>query len=165
MHRMALARISWHDVQQLPDDSNRYEALDGELDASAAGAGRGLRASPCGQGPVAVLRNGPLAAQRWPIFNSLPCFLTSLYSYQHSPIAEVEMLVKKTSKNQITLPKQIVDRFPGVDHFVVTQSGNRIVLEPLEPSRADEVRARLKELEITEEDVAKAIAWAREREK
>ena len=75
------------------------------------------------------------------------------------------MLVKKTSKNQITLPKQIVDRFPGVDHFVVTQSGNRIVLEPLEPSRADEVRARLKELEITEEDVAKAIAWAREREK
>ncbi|MCL7927455.1 MAG: hypothetical protein M8860_01845 [marine benthic group bacterium] len=52
-----------------------------------------------------------------------------------------------------------------MDHFVVTQSGNRIVLEPLEPSRADEVRARLKELEITEADVAKAIAWAREREK
>ncbi|MCL7982541.1 MAG: AbrB/MazE/SpoVT family DNA-binding domain-containing protein [marine benthic group bacterium] len=50
-----------------------------------------------------------------------------------------------------------------MDHFVVTQSGNRIVLEPLEPSRADEVRARLKELEITEADVAKAIAWARER--
>ncbi|MCL7985804.1 MAG: hypothetical protein M8872_11165 [marine benthic group bacterium] len=46
---------------------------------------------------------------------------------------------------------------------MVTQSGNRIVLEPLEPSRADEVRARLKELEISEDDVAKAIAWARGR--
>ena len=31
MHRMALARITWQDVQQLPDDGNRYEAIDGEL--------------------------------------------------------------------------------------------------------------------------------------
>jgi Uma2 family endonuclease len=28
---MALARITWQDVQQLPDDGNRYEAIDGEL--------------------------------------------------------------------------------------------------------------------------------------
>ena len=31
VHRMALARIIWQDVQQLPDDGNRYEAIDGEL--------------------------------------------------------------------------------------------------------------------------------------
>ena len=31
MHRMALARITWQDVQQLPDDGNRYEAIGGEL--------------------------------------------------------------------------------------------------------------------------------------
>ncbi len=74
------------------------------------------------------------------------------------------MLVKKTSKNQVTLPKKIADRFPGVEYFTVTQSGRRIVLEPLEPSRADEVRARLAKLGIDEADVAKAVAWARERE-
>jgi hypothetical protein len=74
------------------------------------------------------------------------------------------MLVKKTSKNQITLPKKIADRFPGVDYFMVTQRGQRIVLEPLEPSRADEVRRKLEKLGIDEADVAKAVAWARERE-
>jgi Uma2 family endonuclease len=28
---MALAQITWQDVQQLPDDGNRYEAIEGEL--------------------------------------------------------------------------------------------------------------------------------------
>ena len=27
------------------------------------------------------------------------------------------MLAKKTSKNQLTLPKEIADKFPGVDLF------------------------------------------------
>ena len=31
MHRMALSQVTWQDVQQLPDDGNRYEAIDGEL--------------------------------------------------------------------------------------------------------------------------------------
>ena len=31
MHRMALSQITWQDVQQLPDDGNRYEAIEGEL--------------------------------------------------------------------------------------------------------------------------------------
>ena len=31
MHRMALPQITWNDVQELPDDGNRYEAIDGEL--------------------------------------------------------------------------------------------------------------------------------------
>ena len=31
MERMALSQITWQDVQQLPDDGNRYEAIEGEL--------------------------------------------------------------------------------------------------------------------------------------
>lgn len=31
MHRMALPQITWQDVRQLPDDGNRYEAIEGEL--------------------------------------------------------------------------------------------------------------------------------------
>ena len=36
MHRMALSQITWQDVQQLPDDGNRYEAIAGELHVTPA---------------------------------------------------------------------------------------------------------------------------------
>ena len=71
------------------------------------------------------------------------------------------MLAKKTSKNQITLPKKAVDRFPGVDYFEVIPEDERIILVPLRRSRAGEVRAKLEALGITETDVNDAVAWAR----
>ena len=37
-------------------------------------------------------------------------------------------VAKKTSKNQLTLPKAIVDRFPGVSYFDVREEDGRIVL-------------------------------------
>ena len=73
------------------------------------------------------------------------------------------MLAKKTVKNQITLPKRIVEQFPGVDYFQVRKDGDRIVLEPVRPEQAREVRERLESLGISEEDVAAAIAWARKK--
>ena len=73
------------------------------------------------------------------------------------------MLAKKTSKNQITLPKAIAARFPGVDCFDVSEVDGRIVLAPVRPSRASEVRDRLERLGITNQDVADAVAWARQR--
>ena len=71
------------------------------------------------------------------------------------------MLAKKTSKNQLTLPKAIVSRFAAVDYFDVTTDGRSITLLPLAPSRSEEVRNRLAELGIAEEDVAKSVRWAR----
>lgn len=71
------------------------------------------------------------------------------------------MLAKKTSKNQITLPKAVVTQFGDIDYFDVSTDGDRIVLRPLRESRADEVRARLAQLGITEQDVEDAVAWAR----
>jgi len=41
------------------------------------------------------------------------------------------MLAKKTSKNQLTLPKEIVGDFPGIDLFDATVEENRIVLTPV----------------------------------
>jgi virulence-associated protein VagC len=73
------------------------------------------------------------------------------------------MLVKKTSKNQITLPKEVAKEFPGVTHFEVELEGERIVLKPLRRSRAEEVRSKLGELGIEDGDVADAVAWARSR--
>jgi len=72
------------------------------------------------------------------------------------------MLAKKTSMNQITLPKVIASRFPGVDYFDVREEDGRIVLVPLRESRADEVRARLQKLGIAEDDVADAVRWSRQ---
>lgn len=73
------------------------------------------------------------------------------------------MLAKKTSKNQITLPKAVVTQFPDIDYFEVRSDGSSITLWPLRKSRADEVRARLNELGINEDDVRAAVVWARKR--
>jgi hypothetical protein len=77
-------------------------------------------------------------------------------------VKEVIVLAKKTTKNQITLPKAVVTRFSGVEYFDVSTDGECIVLRPLQKSRADEVRAKLAELGIGEEDVTAAVSWARE---
>ena len=73
------------------------------------------------------------------------------------------MLAKKTSKNQITLPKAVVTRFSEVDYFDVSTDGECIILRPLQRSRAEEVRSRLAQLGIEEQDVADALAWTREK--
>jgi hypothetical protein len=49
-----------------------------------------------------------------------------------------------------------------VEYFDVSTDGECIILRPLQKSRADEVRAKLAELGISEEDVTAAVSWARE---
>jgi bifunctional DNA-binding transcriptional regulator/antitoxin component of YhaV-PrlF toxin-antitoxin module len=72
------------------------------------------------------------------------------------------VLAKLTVKNQLTIPKAVVTRFSGVEYFDVSTDGSAITLKPLRPSRLDEVRDKLAQLGITEQDVADAIAWARQ---
>jgi len=72
------------------------------------------------------------------------------------------MLAKLTVKNQLTLPKAVASRFGGVEYFDVSTDGSSIILRPLQRSRADEVRERLAQLGIEEQDVAAAVDWARE---
>jgi bifunctional DNA-binding transcriptional regulator/antitoxin component of YhaV-PrlF toxin-antitoxin module len=73
------------------------------------------------------------------------------------------MLAKKTSKNQITLPKAVISRFPAVEYFDVREEDGRIVLAPVKASRAEAVREKLRKLGIMPADVDKAVAWARKR--
>ena len=75
------------------------------------------------------------------------------------------MISKKTSKNQITLPKKIVSQFPESVYFDVTVEEGRIVLRPVDPEALGKVQRKLKELGIRERDVDDAVAWARERSK
>ena len=71
------------------------------------------------------------------------------------------MLAKKTSKNQISLPKAIADRFPDAVYFDVTTEDGRIVLLPVRPDQGSAVRSKLEALGISESDVEDAVAWAR----
>ncbi len=71
------------------------------------------------------------------------------------------MLAKVTAKNQLTLPKAVASRFPGVEHFDITTDGESIILRPLRQSRGDEVRAKLAKLGISEQDVKDAISSVR----
>jgi len=79
------------------------------------------------------------------------------------------MLVKKTSKNQITLPKEIVKAFQDAEYFDVSIKDNAIRLMPVKitpiQSSLDSVREKIKRLGLTEKDVGEAIQWARGRKR
>ena len=71
------------------------------------------------------------------------------------------MLAKKSSKNQITLPKAIAASFEGVDYFDITSQNGLIILEPVSTKKGSEVRAKLGSLGIRESDIDLAIEYAR----
>lgn len=77
------------------------------------------------------------------------------------------MLAKKTSKNQVTLPKKALQGIPETDYFDVTAQGGVLILRPVtmaEPgSRLATVRQKIKNLGMKSKDLDQAITWARSR--
>lgn len=71
------------------------------------------------------------------------------------------MLAKLTSKNQLTLPKAVLEAVGKADYFDVAEDDGRIVLTPVRITRADAVRKKLAQLGITDDDVNEAVDWAR----
>jgi bifunctional DNA-binding transcriptional regulator/antitoxin component of YhaV-PrlF toxin-antitoxin module len=73
------------------------------------------------------------------------------------------MLAKLTAKNQITIPKKIIDQMPDVRYFDVALEEGSIVLKPLRiyDTDLDRIRAKVKKIGLTEKSVAEAIQWAR----
>ncbi len=71
------------------------------------------------------------------------------------------MLAKLTSKNQVTLPKAIIESVDVSEYFEVTVDRGRIVLTPVQVRDSQAVRDKLEALGITEADVADAVSWAR----
>lgn len=72
------------------------------------------------------------------------------------------MLARLTDQNRITLPLSVTQALGPVEYFEITVEGGQIILTPVKVQRADAVREKLAELNITEQDVADAVAWARE---
>lgn len=75
------------------------------------------------------------------------------------------MIAKKTSKNQITLPKRIVEQFPDCDYFEVSAERGRIVLRPVNLDALSKVQRKLGELGITESEIREAVDWARDKDR
>ena len=75
------------------------------------------------------------------------------------------MLAKKTSKNQITLPKDIAKYFPDTIYFDVVINNDQILLKPVKivssDSGLEKVKLKITKLGITEKDVEEAVIWAR----
>jgi bifunctional DNA-binding transcriptional regulator/antitoxin component of YhaV-PrlF toxin-antitoxin module len=75
------------------------------------------------------------------------------------------MLAKKTSKNQITIPRDIARKFPDTVYFDVVIDDGRILLRPVRFSSEGSVlkmaKLKMKQLGLTERDVEEAVTWAR----
>jgi hypothetical protein len=73
------------------------------------------------------------------------------------------MLVKLTSKNQITIPKKIIDQLPAVKYFDLELKDDVIRLKPLVfyDTNLDRIRSKIRKLGLRESAVSEAIEWAR----
>ena len=74
-------------------------------------------------------------------------------------------LAKLSSKNQLTLPKAVLQAYPDVEYFAVSVSDGGILLKPFaaseRPSVTEEVRDHIKRLGLGPQDVKAAVRWAR----
>jgi len=74
------------------------------------------------------------------------------------------VLTKKTSKNQVTLPRALLDELPETDYFDATIRDGVIELRPVRVMPVTDievVRDRLAAEGIEPDEVDKAIRWAR----
>ena len=73
------------------------------------------------------------------------------------------MLAKMTSKNQITIPKKIIDQMPSVKYFEVELKDGKIELKPLRVYETDleKIRSKMKNLGLKPDSVREAVEWVR----
>ncbi len=71
------------------------------------------------------------------------------------------MLIKINDKNQITLPKSLMQALGAAEYFDVQARDGQLILTPVRLVTADAVRAKLAELGISATDSAAAVDWAR----
>ncbi|MBN2465852.1 AbrB/MazE/SpoVT family DNA-binding domain-containing protein [candidate division WOR-3 bacterium] len=75
------------------------------------------------------------------------------------------MLIKKTARNQVTLPKSLLGKLAPTDYFEAEVAGDVLVLRPVkvvEMVDIDKVRDRLRRRRVKAAEVEKAVSWARE---
>jgi len=73
------------------------------------------------------------------------------------------MLAKLTSKNQLTIPKKIIEKIPKTKYFDIELEGDALILKPLilYDTNTAAIKEKMKTLGLTEDCVAEAVSWAR----
>jgi hypothetical protein len=74
------------------------------------------------------------------------------------------MFTKKTSRNQVTIPKSLIERLPPTDYFEAEVVGGTLVLRPVivvPMIEIDRVRARLRRSRVGPDTVRRAVQWSR----
>ena len=73
------------------------------------------------------------------------------------------MLAKVTSKNQLTLPKAMLQQVGTPEYLEIAMIDGRLILTPVTLQKSDAVRNKLEKLGISEQDIQDAVIWARNR--
>lgn len=75
------------------------------------------------------------------------------------------MLAKITSKNQITIPKKIMEQLPGVQYLEMEYRDGVITLKPVKTYDTDleKIRKKMEKLNLNENSVNEAVKWARKK--
>ena len=67
-----------------------------------------------------------------------------------------------TAGNQLILPDSLVAAYPEITCFTVVDEGERIILTPVPPGSIKDAWAKIAAQNLTEQDLADAVQWARE---
>ncbi|OAQ20852.1 hypothetical protein TDIS_0978 [Thermosulfurimonas dismutans] len=100
-----------------------------------------------------------------PLPDTLFCFGKNIKISVNQEVRRLGMLAKLSSKNQITIPKKILAKLPPVKYFEISYENGAIILRPVqvEPIKLDAIRQKMKKLGLSEDSVAEAVKWAREK--
>ena len=73
------------------------------------------------------------------------------------------MIIKMTSKNQITIPKKLMAKLPDVQYFDIDLKDGMLCLRPIEiyDTDLDQIRLKMKKLGLQADSVKEAVEWAR----
>ena len=72
-----------------------------------------------------------------------------------------DMLTKRTRKNQITIPKAVLQAVGETEYYEVSSQNGKIILTPVQLEQAETVRAKLESLVLTEQAIVEAVRSVR----
>ena len=75
------------------------------------------------------------------------------------------MLAKITAKNQITIPKKIMQQLPETQYFDLELVDGVVMLKPVKvlDTNLDQIRYKIDKLDLKPGSVSEAIRWAKQK--
>jgi len=75
------------------------------------------------------------------------------------------MLAKITAKNQITIPKKIMEQLPETQYFDLELADGVVMLKPVKvlDTNLDQIRYKIDKLGLKPGSVGEAIQWAKQK--